>query len=181
MESTQRDLDVNSQLSDTFPCDADGSDDQDPRQSAADTQERLKMDKAIDQLGVDSTELHAVRQMVCLTLHQVKLAPIDRVPVEILSTIFEFVRGRYLEPLEPSFDALPLYLMHVSSRWREIARATPGLWTHISSDFSLPLVDSYLRWSKRMPLHVMISLYNTPNDDLAARSDPIVQNSDKQM
>lgn len=111
MESTQGDLGDNPQVTNNFLHDADASDNQDSRQSMAYTQESVEMDADMDQLGVDVD----AGRMVCLEPRGDKLAPIDRLPVEILSMIFELVGGSHLEPSNSYLVDPPLKLMHISS------------------------------------------------------------------
>lgn len=173
MESTQGDLDVGPQLPDTSSLrDVDETDRQDPRQSAADVQEKLEMDTGvIDQLDVDSIKDDAKG----LKPREDKLAPINCLPVEILSTIFELVGDTNSEPDSRSSLVVPPFgLTRVSSRWRGIALATPKLWRRIpSANLRFYLVECLLRWSDSMPLHVSIS----PNCD--RKDELIVQHGNR--
>ncbi|KAJ7585416.1 hypothetical protein C8J56DRAFT_862002 [Mycena floridula] len=62
-------------------------------------------------------------------------SPMDRVPNELWSTIFEFAveRDGTIQDVEPC--SLPLAISHVSRRWRKIALATGSLWTNIILTF----------------------------------------------
>ncbi|KAF9483144.1 hypothetical protein BDN70DRAFT_963222 [Pholiota conissans] len=101
-----------------------------------------------------------------------KKGPTERVPPEIITMIFKFNMPEdtvlYNLSVVPSTAKLkyalsaPLALSAICQRWRDIARATPQLWTHVplrpgsANAHSLPgLAEDWLRLSgSRLPLSI---------------------------
>jgi hypothetical protein len=98
---------------------------------------------------MDSVEDLQHRRSALLTYtqnHTVLIAPIRRLPPEILSYIFIQCRDiRWLDPeacfLPPRLDKTPLLLGTICSRWRSISLSTPRLW----ASFSLNIRPKYLK------------------------------------
>jgi hypothetical protein len=82
--------------------------------------------------------------------------PIDRVPNEILSIVFEQNAGFRI-----SWRDLPceIKLSHVSQRWRELALNSPNLWRNITvySIQQEDLIEQYLERSQSQPLDVTLA------------------------
>ena len=57
------------------------------------------------------------------------LAPISKIPVELLSYIFSLVQRKYRQ--NPHGDLGWVVVTHVCQRWRDIARDNPALWIYI--------------------------------------------------
>ncbi|KAF8978178.1 hypothetical protein BDQ17DRAFT_1206760, partial [Cyathus striatus] len=76
------------------------------------------------ELTIIQSQISKVR--ACRDIHSSLLAPIRKLPDEILSEIFMHVRGKAInidEDLVPIGD-----LQQVCVRWRSIIRSTPSLW-----------------------------------------------------
>jgi F-box-like len=91
------------------------------------------------------------------------LAPVHRVPAEILGEIFYY----FLTPWDPldgsrpwsGFDYAPWLLTRVCRRWRRITFGTPRLWTvvHMAYPMNLPLViPSWIKHSGSLPFDVFL-------------------------
>lgn len=83
-------------------------------------------------------------------------------PVEILCVIAKEIQG------DPDEIRLPLILpfSHTCQKLRGAALSFSGLWTTISSDFTKPLLETYLTRSQNLPLNVIIHVdwdYKTQN------------------
>lgn len=101
---------------------------------------------------------------VCVGLrsHRNRFAPIDRLPPEIFSYIFEYVvqpdSDRTVKSQKAATERIPemwalLALSQVCSRWRAIALQTPTLWTHVDNRHEATL-EAYLNRSGTMPLRL---------------------------
>jgi hypothetical protein len=109
----------------------------------------LHVDSEIARL-MDTVEDLQRRRSALLTYtqnHTALIAPIRRLPPEILSDIFVQCRDvRWLDPVEylllpPRLDKTPLLLGTICSRWRSISLSTPRLW----ASFSLNIRPKYLK------------------------------------
>jgi hypothetical protein len=105
-----------------------------------------------------------------------RTAPIQALPVELLSSIFSLAIHDLGHPNSPSTwesCRAPLALAAVSRKWRAVARNTPNLWTNICISLDLiqdvaaedndyyPVlntqpVKSYLELSRNQPLNILI-------------------------
>ncbi|KAF5343423.1 hypothetical protein D9758_011811 [Tetrapyrgos nigripes] len=99
------------------------------------------------------------------------LAPIRRLPPELLARIFGFCCKE--SKANEKMDCPVVRLSQVCAGWRELARTTSSLWTHISVDLSdceysiqrvLSMVDTHLSLSKQSPLHISLVLPVTSDD-----------------
>ncbi|KAK7022388.1 hypothetical protein R3P38DRAFT_2960797 [Favolaschia claudopus] len=84
-----------------------------------------------------------------------------RLPLELQSYIFVFVDSQSL-PQKPDLNEAPILFLRVCRLWRDIALATPILWTQLQID-SFPCQTNYLEacamWLKRarsLPLSVTL-------------------------
>ncbi|KAJ7457168.1 hypothetical protein B0H11DRAFT_2063087, partial [Mycena galericulata] len=70
------------------------------------------------------------------------VSPLRRMPPEVLSEIFSWtlLPSTAAAALSCSFDKTtsPWVLTHINSRWREIAIATPSLWSRVLIDYPYP-------------------------------------------
>ncbi|KDQ62007.1 hypothetical protein JAAARDRAFT_123034, partial [Jaapia argillacea MUCL 33604] len=90
------------------------------------------------------------------------LAPIRRLPPEIISKIFAHTLGPGL--VDPLKHPLPVLLTHVCSYWRHIALSTPTLWSSLSveprydhnSAQTKQILDEFLARSGTAPLSIFI-------------------------
>ena len=102
---------------------------QDCRETMSEIQTELsRIDSEMVQVQVVLDHLASERQRLHGSLNQCRLvmAPIRRLPTEILSEIFRTLpRG---PEVEASISNSPLLLTQVCSRWRDVAISTPQLW-----------------------------------------------------
>ncbi|KAK6981333.1 hypothetical protein R3P38DRAFT_2445663, partial [Favolaschia claudopus] len=89
--------------------------------------------------------------------------PMARIPLELQSEIFVHCLAQSSTlggTLTPDPTAPPVVFLAVSRLWRDIALATPGLWTGLR--MKLPCTDNHVElcriWMKRAPEHASFSL-----------------------
>ncbi|KAF5356633.1 hypothetical protein D9758_008249 [Tetrapyrgos nigripes] len=101
------------------------------------------------------------------------LAPVRRIPPEVLSYIFELASLNGCSIIE-TVHSPPVQLSQVCASWRDLARRTPKLWSHISifeEAFSRPshqvksFVTAHLELSKNSPLYVDLEMPELINRD----------------
>jgi hypothetical protein len=119
------------------------------RDTLCTTQSRIsKIDNEITRLMNSVKELQSKRDtlLTYAEMHTILLAPIQRLPPEILAAIFlncmetKWFNPRYYH-FRPRLDKAPLLLGHVCSRWRSITLSTPRLW----ASFTLTIQPKYLK------------------------------------
>ncbi|KAK7000430.1 hypothetical protein R3P38DRAFT_3369512 [Favolaschia claudopus] len=135
----------------------------------------MSRNPAISKLQDDIEELSLAINAQRAILHDLKakrlevqhrlnlfLDPIARLPLELQSCIFVFVDSQSL-PRKPDSNVPPILLLRVCRLWRDIALATPMLWTKIQITNSLPCGPNRLRlcsmWLERargLPLSVTL-------------------------
>ncbi|TFK67127.1 hypothetical protein BDN72DRAFT_843438 [Pluteus cervinus] len=106
-----------------------------------------KIDKELAALRDTIRALHAFRNT---------FTPVYRLPPEILTRIFSFVR-HVPKPAFYSNRATPLEwvdVTRVSQHWRNVAIGSPTLWSHISSTYPKRLAEEFLQRSKAAPLSI---------------------------
>ncbi|KAK7036177.1 F-box domain-containing protein [Favolaschia claudopus] len=89
---------------------------------------------------------------------------IDRLPNEILSTIFLLAIEQPQhchDDLDPSLTTSPTTLSHICRRWRQVSLGTGSLWTHIvltypTSNEQLTRALTWLSRSKSYPLDILL-------------------------
>ncbi|TFK63452.1 hypothetical protein BDN72DRAFT_321407 [Pluteus cervinus] len=102
-----------------------------------------KIDVEIAALRESIRGLHAFRNT---------FIPVYRLPPEVLTRIFYFVRRT---PKKEMFNRKTLkwiVVTHVSQYWRYAAIECPVLWSHISGSYSKSLAQEWLHRSKTVPL-----------------------------
>lgn len=109
------------------------------------------------------------RHETSISLHSASLAPILRLPVEILTRIFSFAVSH--DVLDKEHRKLPVTLTRVCTYWEEVCLSHPDFWTTLvvlpGDDNSY--VDAVLRRSGSRPLQVAFS--GNKVDQLAAILD----------
>ncbi|EEB90275.1 hypothetical protein MPER_11536, partial [Moniliophthora perniciosa FA553] len=98
---------------------------------------------------------------------------IDRLPVEVLTMVFLYVRDNpperfdaYRHPIDQSLsplndDALPWTLCKVSRRWRAIAENTPDLWRVVKVEMTFDLENSMNSKAGKTILQRIIKMITT--------------------
>lgn len=128
------------------------------------------IDSAASHLDQVKEELHDLLQAVQqlreqkvilrrrLVTHQALLAPIRRLPPEILVEIFSHCGNEYRRMGAPTYY-MPIIISVVCKRWRDLAFGSPHLWTDISFDIYsrtpyvlLQRLNLYLRNSGQLTL-----------------------------
>ncbi|EIW65334.1 uncharacterized protein TRAVEDRAFT_42710 [Trametes versicolor FP-101664 SS1] len=126
----------------------------------------------ISQLSSDElrTALHIVSDAASDLKHRVNvIAPVSKLPTELLGLIFEFAKGHDERveveggaPLTTKKTARTnlINITHVCRTWRAVALASPSLWADILVDdhtSRLPSADAFLGRSQTMPLYLHAS------------------------
>nr|GAT48180.1 predicted protein [Mycena chlorophos] len=139
--------------------------------------ERAATHAKITELRSHLAKLADTRAALVAQLQKV-IFPILSVPVEITTLIFAYYAEGIAEHCYKSFQSSPLLLTHVCRAWRQIALASPKLWTRIyMQSCTSPEVDAMFRRcfesAGNLPLDVDLSLATDPQvyDILAANSD----------
>ncbi|KAK7021865.1 hypothetical protein VNI00_017212 [Paramarasmius palmivorus] len=143
-------------------------------------QEIRRYDEEIQYASLFLEKLKAQKEVLLQKMEERRswLAPVRRLPVEILEKIFLEVPEKTLQVggfwntkskgYRFSVKATSLSLTHVSCHWRNVANGTRSLWSSIEwkrwkkpmrRDLT-PLLDIYLRNAADAPLHVFIDVYN---------------------
>ncbi|EUC58256.1 F-box-like domain protein, partial [Rhizoctonia solani AG-3 Rhs1AP] len=135
-------------------------------------QHSRQMDTELATIASYDTQLQRAK----LAISQVRnfsldLVPVHSLPPELVTRIFQFALAP--EPHEPDwsqdpkgvgFPQSPDYLAQVCSRWRQIAFASPSLWSHLNFALHmsryqghLPRALSYVARASQLPLRLYIS------------------------
>ncbi|PBK67183.1 hypothetical protein ARMSODRAFT_321657 [Armillaria solidipes] len=107
------------------------------------------------------------------------LAPIRRLPRDVLEIVFAFVPSS-----ESSLNtrSAPWSLAHICYAWRDIVLSTPSLWAKIDiclpcTRGSLTILGRRLQLSGEYPLDISISVPHTFGEDYSSILSPILQHS----
>ncbi|KAJ7185281.1 hypothetical protein C8R46DRAFT_1059977 [Mycena filopes] len=129
----------------------------------------IDMAKAIISTGERRlSELDAEREQILSIVqqHQRAIRPIRRLPPEIVAK-FLTLAVPYVEP--DDFGKTPWYLGHICQYWRDVAVATPTLWSDIvlmrTNKSSLEKLETQLARSSNAPLKVLLWRSYTTDDD----------------
>ncbi|KAK7063712.1 hypothetical protein R3P38DRAFT_3339194 [Favolaschia claudopus] len=76
------------------------------------------------------------------------LDPIARLPLELQSEIFALCMPSDSSPQRPNYRTVPMLFLGVSRLWRDIALATPKLWTRLRME-SLPCEPGFVKFCRR--------------------------------
>ena len=112
------------------------------------------LDREISKLQTTLLDLERRRQAIQLRVDRNKalLAPIRRLPVEILQKIFTLC---FPFVTTANIEWLPFKVAHVSAQWRAVASTTPDLWRRVELDLvALPAL------SPRERLHIYLRFVN---------------------
>ncbi|TDL17386.1 hypothetical protein BD410DRAFT_794351 [Rickenella mellea] len=107
----------------------------------------------------DDAAIHqSTASIVTLKRKRNRLAPVSRIPPEILSIIFQYIvaeidGGGWWDPDPTSWRNGTA----ICSDWRAVALETPNLWTLVSSTYSRGNLEFYLLYSKSRHLRVRIT------------------------
>ena len=103
----------------------------------------------------ESNSLEASAQ--ALKSHHNELAPISRLPYEVLATIFSLLS--VIAWNEGSGHLAWIYVAHVCHRWRETALNHPCFWSYINLTKLTPVgMAEILSRAKTVPLHLEADL-----------------------
>ncbi|KDQ19969.1 hypothetical protein BOTBODRAFT_382777 [Botryobasidium botryosum FD-172 SS1] len=139
----------------------------DPVQAA-----RSDLDREIEavEIAFRAYEAYSLRELKGLCLRRNRLAPISRLPNEILSSAFRLVVQsfrKYTEGIRALFT-----ISSVCRAWRDVALECPMLWTRLERS-PPPLLSLFLARSKQAPLDIVFGeeLKYSPEDDLSKHID----------
>ncbi|TDL14116.1 hypothetical protein BD410DRAFT_866586 [Rickenella mellea] len=111
----------------------------------------------------DAAVLRKKESIVFLKKRRNRLAPVSRLPPELLSEIFEHMEQHIHGDRRWHHYALLPYPsrrwkngIHICSDWRTIALDTPHLWSVVASTYSEEKLRFYLHYSKRHQLRVLL-------------------------
>ncbi|KAK7049396.1 hypothetical protein VNI00_005997 [Paramarasmius palmivorus] len=119
------------------------------------------------------------------------LSPVHKMPPEVLGNVFAFACEEQTVSFRPDHIPQPLLLSAVCGRWREVAVATPFLWTSININFAawekvehyrhlLQQTQLFLERSKISPLHIYLNFnYKLPRDDAVSTLTVLVSHSNR--
>ena len=117
-----------------------------------------------------------------LVLYQALVAPIRRLPTEIISEIFRSVPRSLREPFRKSNS--PILLTQICSRWRAIAISTPQLWDIIAftafravpdgKSFPIAMWETWLSRSGTCPLTIKVRFEPTQTQSSIDSHRPII-------
>ncbi|KAK7438448.1 hypothetical protein VKT23_018060 [Stygiomarasmius scandens] len=137
------------------------------------SEEITKLQKRIEVL-----QMHKARAVRAVENRQALLAPINRLPVEILEVVFDLVccgedTTWYTEDCPFFVFPFTLDIAHTCTAWRRIVLSKGELWSdidllfhpdHVPRDINKPLelLANYLPYSKSAPLTITIRAYPGP-------------------
>ncbi|KAF7316648.1 F-box domain-containing protein [Mycena chlorophos] len=110
--------------------------------------------------ATDSRKLRELQASVAQ--HKSILAPIRKLPPDILGDIFLAVRAREETEFEPLHSRAGNRFVRVCAAWREIASSMPTLWAEITFGFNYSMsqealmffLSRQLEWSRQSPLTI---------------------------
>ncbi|KII94525.1 hypothetical protein PLICRDRAFT_169272 [Plicaturopsis crispa FD-325 SS-3] len=129
------------------------------------TQESMLVDESA---GVSS---HLARPQAEAVHSEDHHGPIDILPPELLSRIFEEISSLHKPPKR---FFVPYRLLGVTKHWRDIVLGTSSLWTSVNFDDEptmLPLLTQHLERSQKRPLDIYI---NSMSDTTFAQARPFM-------
>ncbi|KDQ17437.1 hypothetical protein BOTBODRAFT_144251 [Botryobasidium botryosum FD-172 SS1] len=124
----------------------------------------------VHEFAIKAIKSYATEKIRLHQHHRNLLAPIHRLPSELISLIFQFaVTDSSPSPFQADISAtkrVPLNVAGVSKRWRQVALDTPRIWAKIDMR-STSLVPLFLERSKGAPLDI-----ETRSADIMALCEP---------
>ena len=139
-----------------------------------------RLDDEMSQLQMAMDHLATERRKLEMSLdeHRSLVAPIRRIPPEILCEMFMHC----LVSVPHSFDVTkaPLHLTFVCSKWRRVAISTPWLWSYISlykAPIAMELLQIWLLRSGSSPLTLIFEPEDNGDDIASSYFDTIIPHS----
>ncbi|KAF7315069.1 F-box domain-containing protein [Mycena indigotica] len=117
--------------------------------------------KLVKQRETVQQELNAVQDVLALHMQAITVA--QQIPIEVLETIFTLTLPD-TDFISPSRTEAPLLLCQISSAWRNVALATPALWSSLSLSLDRRpgtwknLVETWLDRSRDCPLAISFTM-----------------------
>ncbi|KAJ8582535.1 hypothetical protein M405DRAFT_560880 [Rhizopogon salebrosus TDB-379] len=141
-----------------------------------DREELQRTKSIIDSLQAEIEVQQEMRRILesRILANEVRISPASYLPTEILQRIFKAcLRDNHY--VEPDIRCAPLLLCYVCRRWRDVAGATPELWSSIrlndrciDNDFFTAMVTRWLAASHDRPLAVNLSCSASSRESLSA-------------
>ena len=130
--------------------------------------EDIELEKEMDELEIRVEKIHIRRRALRTVMNQNHDCLIHKLPPEIISHIF--VQPQYAppspHPTRKYINHSPLYLGAVCEKWRQLAWATPQLWSSLhvkvkriygTREYPFQLVAEWLERSASLPLSIRLS------------------------
>ncbi|KAK0452566.1 hypothetical protein EV421DRAFT_911304 [Armillaria borealis] len=161
-------------------------------------QQQISMyDALLDRIDEIRSEMQSHRDVVhkSLVAYSSTLAPIRRLPTEILGAVFRSVqtslswkteRSGWDGPEALDFSRGPWKLSHVCGAWRDIVLSYPQLWSHIVLQYhwtdcptetlhhTVPALEAMILRSAQHPLDITFDLQYINNEDAAIRAFSVI-------
>ncbi|SJK98637.1 uncharacterized protein ARMOST_01905 [Armillaria ostoyae] len=122
-------------------------------------------DTFLNRIDVIRSEVQSRRDAVhkAMVVYSSTLAPVRRLPVDVLRTVFREIQISEWRTIPPSppldFSQGPWTLSHVCGAWRDVVLSCPQLWSHIVLYFPSPLsVKNPLAEVYSPPRHMLVAL-----------------------
>ncbi|KDQ09970.1 hypothetical protein BOTBODRAFT_190755 [Botryobasidium botryosum FD-172 SS1] len=146
-----------------------------PKSAANDIRGAVDDEIRAIELVVDVVKVYAAKSLASLRRRRNQVAPINRLPHQLLSDTFYLAHFDHSTDCSAMADPWVHRFSTVSHLWRQIVEASPLLWT-ILHPHSGVVVDHLLARSRQAPLHVRLSILATDAEgaveDFAARVTP---------
>ncbi|KAJ7654609.1 hypothetical protein DFH06DRAFT_1416375 [Mycena polygramma] len=145
----------------------------------SETEEHLKcLDDGIAKLQKTLKQLQEAR--LSLSRYRAILSPLRRLPTEVLGEIFSWTSPTVIDRRARNkldVGASPWVLTHINARWREIALATPSLWSLIVISYSeecdaasaYPLASTEAHLQRSQTHALKIHFHSDPDTDSDAQ------------
>ncbi len=168
-------------------------------QNIEDLQQQISVhDALLDRMDKVRSEIQNRRDIVqrYMATYSSTLAPIRRLPTEILRTVFRETQLSLrwnppkasiplTEPAALDFSQGPWELSHVCGAWRDIILSYPQLWSGIILQFgtcrtadelrdTVPALQTMILRSAQLPLDIVFELGSSEHEDMAIEAFPVI-------
>ncbi|TFK63443.1 hypothetical protein BDN72DRAFT_847610 [Pluteus cervinus] len=129
-------------------------------------------------IGIDQEIAALYESIRALRTYRNSFTPVYRLPPEILTRIFSFVRQQSTRSCRDSARSRPpgwIVVTDVSQYWRNVAIGSPDLWSYISSSYPDRAIGRWLQRSKVAPLSVSLGHRSRVNSQLVRIALPRIR------